>query len=188
MLPSAINNHYKTHDASKISQGDILRDFEFIIGGKGRNAVQIEFQYVVVLNQDCDLSWGSHFFDRDTTQPFNQYLHNILLTPAFPAGLARSGEHLSKLFGFKSCRITSANWKLIKQNRNPRYHYLPADIDLQIPDLLIDFKAYYTIPYEYILELYSDSYQTTINELFRDALGQRFAHFFTRIALPEIKK
>jgi hypothetical protein len=186
MLLSAIDKHYKTHDSSRISQGDILRDFEFIIGGQGHSTIQIEFQYIIVLSQDCDLTWGNEFFSRDMKKPFNQYLHNILLTPAFPAELVRGGEHLTELYGFNSSRITSANWKLIKQNSNSRYHYLPADIDLQIPDLLIDFKAYYTIPFSYILELYSVSYHATINELFRESLSQRFAYFLTRIALPEL--
>lgn len=187
LMKSTINKHYKVHDADRITQGDILRDFEFIIGGHGRNIIQIKFPYVIILSQDCDLTWGCNFFNRSPDKPFNQFLHNILLTPAFPAEIARTGEHLNKLYGFKSSNINSSNWKIVKQNRDPRYHYLPADIDLQIPDLLIDFKAYYTIPFDYIIELYAESYQATINELFREDLSQRFAFFLTRIALPELK-
>ena len=188
MLTSAISSYYKTHDLSRISQGDILRDFEFVIGGEGHSVIKIEFPYAIILSQDCDLTWGNNFFTRDIAKPFNQYLHNILFTPAFPADLFRSGKHLSDLYGFDSTSINSSNWKLIKQNRDPRYHYLPADNDLQVPDLLIDFKAYYTIPFSYILELYSGSYNATVNELFRENLGQRFASFLTRIALPELDK
>lgn len=186
MLKSKINSIYVTHDAHIVSQGDILRDFKFIIGGEGHSSIEIEFPYVIILSQDCDLTWGNDFFNRDTNKPFNQYLHNILLTPAFPADLVRGGEHLKELYDFVCTKINSDNWKRIKQNNNPRYHYFPADTEMQLPDLLVDFKAYYTIPFGYIRELYDESYHATVNELFRESLSQRFANFITRIALPEI--
>lgn len=188
MLNSSINSIYVTHDLSRISQGDILRDFEFVIGGEGSSKIQIKFPYVITISQDCDLTWGNNFFDRDVEKPFNQYLHNILLTPAYPNELVRGGKHLKDLYGFVSSKINSSNWKQIKQNINPRYHYLPSDTNLQVPDLVIDFKAYYTIPFGYIRELYPNTYHATVNELFRESLSQRFANFLTRIALPDLTK
>ena len=147
MLQSTVNSIYITHDSSSITQGDILRDFKFIIGGEGHNTIEIEFPYVIILSQDCDLTWRNNYFSREIEKPFNQYLHNILLTPAFPADHVRGGEHLKELYGFVCDKINTENWKRIKQNINPRYHYFHDDTEMQLPDLLVDFKAYYTIPF-----------------------------------------
>jgi hypothetical protein len=73
----------------------------------------------------------------------------------------------------------------IEINDNPRYHFLKSDIDL--PDLVVDFKRFFTLPRD---EAYSllDSRKARLDTLFRESVSQRFASFQSRIALPEPKK
>jgi hypothetical protein len=190
MLKSKVETQYLTHDCTRISQGDILRGFTFVMVGKGGAQIEVKFQYIVVFSQDCDLEHGTKVIEllkkaQGAEVVFNQYLHNILFIPAFPAEQMREGNHLPQLYNIKSDRIASDLWKPIKKNENARYHFLPACPNLQIPELMLDFKAYYTLPFEGFLESYESQYLATINELFRENLSQRFANYLNRIGLPE---
>lgn len=52
---------------------------------------------------------------------------------------------------------------------------------------MIDFKIYYSLPIEYLIQYYKQEYVATVNELFHERLSQRFADYFNRIALPEFQ-
>ncbi len=191
MLKSKIESWYETHDCIRISQGDILRDVAFELIEEGARVIELTFQYIVVLSQDCDLEEGSSLLStdlkcEDSCKIFNQFLHSVLFVPAFPAELLRSGEHIESLYRIKTTRINRDLWKPIIQNQNSRYHFLPKDNNHQIPDLVLDFKAYYTLPFEYFLSKHKAHYIATINELFRERLSQRFSNYLNRIGLPEL--
>lgn len=191
MLKSKIESWYETHDCNRISQGDILRDISFVIIGEGDVEIELSYQYVVVLSQDCDLKEGNTLVSgelgcEDSCKLFNQFLHSVLFVPAFPAELLRSGEHLKSLYQIKAQRLNSSLWKPITKNQNPRYHFLPSDVDYQIPELAMDFKAYYTLPFKYFLSMHKKHYLATVNELFRERLSQRFTNYLNRIGLPEL--
>jgi hypothetical protein len=189
MLKSRIEQRYEKHDCQRICQGDLLRGFKFrAIRGTDAKVVEIGFPFIVILSQDCDLEQGVPPPTSPATGSLpvlSQYLHNILFIPAFPAEIAREGTHLKDLFFITQKRIDGDLWRPITQNGNDRYHFLTGNIDLQIPNLLLDFKAYYTIPQEDMLIQYRGSYLATINELFRERLSQRFSNYLSRIGLPE---
>ncbi len=191
MLKSKIGKNYEIHDCERISQGDILRDFSFVVIDENRNTIEITFQYVVVLSQDCDLQQGSNFANAEvdksnSCKKFNQFLPSVLFVPAFPSEIVRSGQHIQEIYKVVSEKISSAPWKVVINNQNPRYHFLPANIENQIPELVLDFKAYYTLPFNYFCSLHKLHYLATVNEIFRERLSQRFANFLNRIGLPEI--
>jgi hypothetical protein len=193
MLKSKIESQYETHDCSRISQGDILRDVDFVIIGENEIAIELNYQYIVVMSQDCDLDEGNTLFSADikcegSCKLFSQFLHSILFVPAFPAELLRSGEHIKSLYNIKAQRLNTDLWKPIPKNHNPRYHFLPQDADHQIPDLVLDFKAYYTLSFEYFLSKHKAHYLATVNELFRERLSQRFSNYLNRIGLPDLSK
>lgn len=193
MLKSKIDSFYEIHDCTRISQGDILRDISYITVGEDEKLLRIELPYIVVLSQDCDLQQGNRIISQDLEcdgecKIFNQFLHSVLFVPAFRAETVRSGEYLSSPYKIKTKRIVSGLWKPIVQNQNPRYHYLSPDVDHQIPELLLDFKAYYTLSYRYFLSMHKEHYLATVNELFRENLSQRFANYLNRIGLPELFK
>lgn len=53
-----------------------------------------------------------------------------------------------------------------------------------IPELVIDFKHYYTIPTEEMYEAYKENYLASVEPLYREDLSQRFANYLSRIGLP----
>lgn len=112
------------------------------------------------LTQDCDLEQGNKIYvakDDPVSglKLFNQYLHNILLLPAFPAELMKSGEHLKDVYYIKTEPLSRKIWERLTKNATSRYHYLPAYQSHQIPELLIDFKAYYTVYSQLIISSYA---------------------------------
>lgn len=189
MLRTKITEHYEKHDCTRICQGDILRDFAFYIVGKDKAQVKIFFPYVTIISQDCDLEHGIKIEKTDPNDDgfieFNQYLPSVLITPGFPADQIKAGDHL-KDFSIKPKNIASDIWKRIKSNNDARYHFLPSDVNNQVPDLVIDFKSYFTLPFAYLIQHYESSYLSTINELFRENLSQRFSFYLSRIAIPEL--
>jgi len=193
MLKSKIESQYESHNCDRISQGDILRDLDFVVVGEDEEAIELKYQYLVVISQDCDLEQRNCLITadlecEDSCKIFNQFLHSVLFVPAFPEELLRSGVHLESLFKIKTQSINSRLWSPIKSNQNPRYHVLPADTEHQIPELVLDFKAYYTLQYEYFLSKHKDHYLATVNELFRESLSQRFSNYLNRIGLPNLSR
>lgn len=193
MLKSKIKSQYENHSCERITQGDILRDVNIlIVDGEGQlEVIELQYQYGVVLSQDCDLQQGCKISNNqtDSSNPvaeFNQFLPSILFVPAFPAEIFRLGEHLIGLYKIKAQKINTDEWKRLKKNNNSRYHYLPADQQNQVPDLVLDFKTYFTIPYKTLSNEHKNHYLTTVNEIFREELSQRFANYLSRIGLPEL--
>jgi hypothetical protein len=98
----------------------------------------------------------------------------------------RLGTHLEEL-NLTMEKLNSDRWNLIKTNQNSRYYFLDKQSDLQIPDLVIDFKHYYSIQRDILYKEIKRHYIGSINELFRECLSQRFAFYLSRIGLPLIK-
>jgi hypothetical protein len=187
MLKSKIEKFYEIHDCQRPCQGDILRDFTFFTIYINGDVKRVSFPYIVILSQDCDLEQGlKKINSKSELLQDNQYLPNILFSPAFPLDSIRQGTHLTELFNIEQERINSESVRRIKTNKDERYHYLDRYLEYQVPELVIDFKAYYAVSKDYFLDSYKDFYIATINELFREFLSQRFSNFLSRIGLPEI--
>lgn len=189
-MNSKIDSIFIKHSEARICQGDIFRDFKYS-GLIAINKISIDegemlFPYLIVLTQDCDLELDhkNHVESKDNQ---DKYLISILVCPGYIAEYFREGNHL-KEYHFKMEKINSERWRKIKNNQNPRYHFLKRKRRFQIPDLVIDFKHYYTIPRDVLYKNFRDHYIGSINELFREALSQRFAYYLSRIGLPLINK
>jgi len=189
-MSSKIETRYRRHDCVRLCQGDILEDFRYpervIIVGKKIRVKQRYLPYLVILTQDCDLEqdYKSRTVPRKTQ---DAYLQTILVCPAYQGEKLRNGDHLEDL-DLKMEYQNSTKWNDIKDDKNPRYQYLPEFIneEVQVPELTIDFKHYYCIPRDLIYENLQKHYLASINELFRESLSLRFAQFISRIGLPEI--
>lgn len=186
MYVSKVKNKYIKHRKARIAQGDILRDISFLVGAESKNSTasldSIELQYAVVMNQDCDLN-SDYLSEQDSNGKGSSSIPSILLCPAYPAEQFFKGEHIAEW------NLQKMNGKLpdkIRKNDElKRYHYIASDTELNIPELVIDFKHFYTIPRDTIYEIRKSSYIATISELYREELSQRFANFLARIGLPE---
>jgi len=188
-MKSKIESIFIKHDEKRICQGDIFRDFEYIefVSNNKKTGIGIKkiFPYLLVLSQDCDLE-SDHKNHMECEDNQDKYLISILVCPGYSADALREGNHL-KEYSLKMNTINSERWNNIKNNQNSRYHFLRGVQELQIPNLVVDFKHYYTISRDMLYENFKDYYLGSINELFREAISQRFANYLSRIGLPLLK-
>ena len=184
---------YTTDLTSRYRQGDILREVQIIEWAEvvDEQIVVTEryLPYCVILSQECDLEhdYNNRADSAKCARDTDKFLQSILLCPAFPAEQIRLGTHLQDI-GLKMQQINSAEWKRIKQNNNYRYHFLPEHEENQVPELTLDFKQYITIPRQVA---YRDQIKKgvliSLGDLFREHLSSRFAHYLSRIGLPELE-
>lgn len=181
-------NVYTTRDRTRIYQGDIFQGFKHRIVQvieSNLEVVDIEEPFVTVVSQDCDLRWDFEF--RSSTPHPNQdkFISDIVVIPAYPAEQFKQGTHLSGLGLQMESSWSTEKWNNLKQNRNERYYFLVENTDFRIPNLVLDFKRYYTVSREEIYNTSNEKYIISINPLFREDLSRRFANFLSRIGLPE---
>jgi hypothetical protein len=196
-----MTRHYTESAGPRIRQGDILRDVEHVedafLDSEKPGYLRVEslfFPYIVVLSQDCDLKWDVEARNAKKWKPDKQ-IESILVCPAYDIMLFAKGEHLKDLApGRGEMRIwnvekkhghPTTDWKTLIQNKNPRYHHLEKDSTLPLPELIVDFKHFYTIPRSRLYRLHGKCFVGAIRELYREDLNRRFANFLSRIGLPE---
>jgi hypothetical protein len=172
----------------KITQGDIFCNFEYVrwaepVGGD-LEVDSIEMLFFVVLTQSCDLDQD---FNNRSEKKENQdkFIQSILVCPAYLAELVKAGTHLKEQNLIME-NYNSKLWGDIKRNNNSRYHFLEKDNKLQLPELVIDFKQYYTIPTRILYSLNKKNYIGSLKPLFRECLSHRFAFYLSRIGLPDL--
>lgn len=176
---------------SRIKQGDILSDVEFIESVSEENGVltvsKIKFPLVIVLSQDCDLTWD--FDNRNNKKKNNQdkYLFSVIVVPLYNYEHFINGEHLSEL-GLTMQKInpkpTKTENKTLRNNENPRYHYLEFDSSIPIVYSVIDFKHYFTVNVQVLEKHKKSNFVCCVSTLFRERISQRFANYLARIGLP----
>lgn len=189
---SQIKTYYRKNDSGRVVQGDILKDVIFIewdLGDLDPDDYKYEpkeLPYIIILSQDCDLLSDYNNRQDINAEKHDAYLQSILVCPAYLATELRAGTHLHD-FDLVMERKNSEKYGSIRNNTDPRYHYLCGDPGLQIPELIVDFKHYYTLPRSYVYNLYNrDKYVASLNELFRESICQRFSFYLSRIGLPVI--
>lgn len=191
MFPNKIDKRYVKRTIKRICQGDILRDVNVIDDYKIDSSGELVFEeltlpYIVVMTQDCDLEHDFNNRTEVSPEKHDKFLRTVLVCPAYVAIDLRKGDHLEDL-KLKMEKFNSDRWSTIKKQNNTRYHYLEQEQELQVPELVIDFKHYYAIPRDTLFYMYNEHYLATINHLFREYLSQRFSNYLSRIGLPKIK-
>lgn len=186
-------SQYINEPLARCRQGDIIRDLQIIewaeVIGDSLEVSERRLPYAIILSQECDLEHD--FNNRQDAEKSktstDKYLPSILVCPAYLATEVKAGTHLENL-GLKMNRFGSDQWKRIKQHNEYRYHFLPEDPDNQLPELVVDFKHFFTVRREV---LYRDEvrqgYVCSLDDLFREHLSSRFAHYLSRVGLPEIE-
>ena len=192
-MKTKVDSMYFQHDLERLCQGDVLRDFEDylwgVVGGSKVKMMKRTTIYMVIMSQDCDLErdYANRMESENPDKNQDKFIQQILVCPAYPLAQFKEGTHLSELSELKMEKINSrTRWNLIKLNEIPRYHHLKRDKQLQVPDLVIDFKHFFTIQRDFVYEVRKRHYLATIDELFREELSQRFAYYLSRIGLPKI--
>jgi hypothetical protein len=179
---------------SHVQQGEVFRDIHMIGDVTEDNGIlevgRISFPYVIVLTQECDLEEDFRLRSTDSEEAkLDKLLLSVLIAPLYNADHLRKGEHLSelKINGQKinGERVNSKHWNHFTNNMMPRYHYLEFPNSAKLVPLVIDFKHYFSVNLEYLKRVREEHYITTVAELFRERISQRFANYLSRIGLPD---
>jgi hypothetical protein len=189
----------------RVCQGDIIKDVKYIekIGEITDDLdlviSMINFPFVVVLSQDCDLSEDYDFRYNKTKEHEDQdkILFSLLVAPLYTAAQVLNGEHLNQLKlpngkpmimqdlrKSKTKSEQQSRYKFMMQNEIPRYHYLGFPESLPISDSFIDFKHYFSANIKYLEDLKKTNFVCKIGELYRESVSQRFSNYLSRIGLP----
>jgi hypothetical protein len=185
MYVSKIKTPYRKLRKARLSQGDILRDVTLSIGREGTPYLDLFFPYAVIMSQDCDIESDYKERSKSPLVSNDKFLNTILICPAYVAAQFALGTHIDgwQMEGFNEKLMN----RMRKNDEYKRYHYLASDTDLQVPDLVVDFKHFYTASRDDLYRQKNSIYLASINELFREDLSHRFANFLSRIGLPEVK-
>lgn len=182
------DNRFVKDDSPRFRQGDFLRDLvvteSISVEGDEGAFQERQLPYCVILSQDCDLEHDFNSRSKETRLNHDKFLPSILLSPAYRAEEFRQGEHLKEL-GLAMERFGSDNWKRVKGNQTYRYHFVERSMDFQFPDLVIDFKHFFTVPRDVFYREFETCYLASLANLFREDLSNRFAYYLSRIGLPE---
>lgn len=190
---SQITRSFVKHPLDRLCQGDIFRDLTIVthkrVTGGNDEIILFEYQipYCILISQDCDLEHDKNNRTNSAATKQDKYLDQLLLLPAYVAEQLRYGKHYRDYEEDVSRIMESYNaerWRLITGNQNSRYHFVKGHLDLQLPDLVVDFKHYTTIGRDQLYEQATESYRCTISALFREDLSHRFTHYLSRVALP----
>ena len=177
----------------RICQGDLYNNFLFLEYDEKEDNLDFSIiDYAFVLSQECDLKWDyeGHNF---TKIKYNQFLNSVLCCPAYRSLDLREGTYFDQdeteikmhYFG----KEDSTSWKHVKQNSNPRYHFLRQFKvnEITIPELVLDFKHYYSVPRDLFYHYRKKAiYKARLNVPFRELVSQRFAYFISRIGEPDL--
>lgn len=175
---------------TRVSQGDIFTDVETTYDVKPvapeseeMELINITYTHAIILTQECDLE--QDFKNRGEPQKgHDKFIPCILLAPAYLAETLKEGKHLTAV-ELSMQKLGGNMWASIKKNQVLRYHFLPIHLDFNIPELIVDFKHYFTIPRNLFCEtIMKDRYAASLAPLFREHLSDRFTHYLSRIGLP----
>jgi hypothetical protein len=132
---------------------------------------------VIIVTQDCDLE--QDFRARNEQVRQDKLLPNVLLCIAQESS---------------TVQVAGSNvWKRLRQNKDERYQFLervPPELDALrqgIPELVVDFKQYFTLPTDELYERVMSQAKRRcrlINEYLAH-FASRFSYFQSRVALPE---
>lgn len=180
----------KKGKVARISQGDILRNVEYIEYLSEKNG-QIEiskivFPLVVVLTQDCDLAQDYKFrWSHHNSKTEDKLLLSVLVAPLYNVEHVYTGDQLEDL-GLKMEIISRKKTPgdRLRKNETPRFHYLEFENDVPVVPSVIDFKHYFSVNVAYLKKLKTKNYVCQLSALFREDVSQRFSSYLARIGLP----
>lgn len=193
----------------RIQQGDIIRNVRFHESSHYKDGLLdlsfIDFPYALVLTQDWDLEQE---YDLRTAKMISELsdaceeneiyvdkaLILVLLDPIYNYNKLCNGDYLADCLNYlypssyrmKTHQIARNKTpeKDIKNNQNPRYHYLSLCDEKILSESLIDFKQYFLVSLMELELLSKTSYICPISPLYREKLSHRFVSFLLRIDLP----
>ncbi len=147
----------------------------------------IEFPYSILLTQACDLK--SYFRIIQSGSPNGlqdrQRIEQVIFCPVFIEEQFKKGSHLIKQYNYSFKVIEKQIYNDIKKNNTSRYYFIESNIKA-LPNLIVDFKHYFTIPIVVMLQALElnrgNLYK--LRHIYYTDLADRFAHYLQRVVLP----
>ncbi len=174
-------------------QGSLYRNLVLVVTGGTLRFGKIPFSlldmpYSIAMSQECDLVQDNYARVTDLSEkpaPDDKVLPSVLICPGYQASLFRAGKHLA---GLRKTMLSYSGkpWAVIKNNSNPRFHFMCQWPPLQVPELVVDFKHFQTISTEVLRNVYGgpEHHIARLACPYREELSQRFASFLARIGVP----
>jgi len=184
---------YVQKTVQRACQGDIYGNLTFYetrtVDGKQKETTH---GYAVVLTQECDLSedWRNYRAIRDEgKKSHDKLLRHVILAPCYPFARFLKGEHIKDRTMSTHWNASDTTREAIMANNHKRFHFLKRQPDVNLVNLVIDFKHYFSVERDAFYEAIGKGnlYVTSLDSLFREDLSQRFAYYLARIGLPEGK-
>jgi hypothetical protein len=181
---------YEARYLDRVCQGNIYRNVSYIIESvREDEQLGILEKFAIVVSQDCDLQWD--FNSRAEPQGTegrseDKYIKNILFCPLYQYESFIKGEHLTE-WKRRTRVFYPKERDRLRTNQEIRFHFFDKCLDFQIPELVADFKHFFTIERELFYSKYHNEvhFLCSLNPLFREDLSTRFSNFLARIALPD---
>jgi hypothetical protein len=182
---------------ARVSQGDIVRDVEYIENVTEEDGVlevsKIVFPLAIVLTQDCDLESEARArrlnaqVRGDTANAGDKTLLSVLMAPLYNVQHVYTGEHLVSLGVAAQPVPKGSAGDFLKTNQRERYHYLEFSDGVLIVPQVIDFKHYFSVTLKKLEDFRLRGFVCSVSPLFREQISQRFANYLSRIGLPDAK-
>lgn len=174
--------------SERICQGDMFHDIEIIESivenDLGIEVKKLHFPMVICLNQDCDLNSDDRDKQKEGVNRNCRLLH-LIVAPVFNFNSFMMGSHWGSLFDpGKKYKKDGTEISKIQINDDSRYHYLHFDVESGLPDMIIDFKHFFTVSTSYLYQNIGKRVRA-VDELYREKISQRFANYLSRIGLPD---
>jgi hypothetical protein len=179
---------YCISDPSReLRQGEIITQLKYHTVLENQKDVQKldlyteEFSYAIILSPECDL-----LQDFKSNHSSVEKCLNVLFLPMEEADVAR-----------KRWKKNSAEWRPMAANQWSQFYYLSglsAEFDAlgqSLPNLLVDFKRYFTLP---SVEIYRQCRQSgtakasrrcRLNDMWREDFRHRALSYMGRIGVPD---
>jgi hypothetical protein len=174
----------------RVSQGDIYKDLNIIEArdpADDSKPSETHYGYGIVLSQECDLEWDwQNYRELESSEENSKHdklLRHIILAPCYPFELFLEGNHIEG----RCMGIWKGFRKPIKQNNHKRFHFLVKQDEINLPNLVVDFKHYFTLDRDvfYKMRTKPGKYVCSLDRLYREELSRRFAAYQARIGLPD---
>lgn len=183
---------YMIRRGKRASQGDIYKDIAIIEARDPDNAsklIKTSYGYVIVLSQECDLArdWDNYreLEAGSADGKHDKLLRHVILAPCYPFERFLEGDHIHarRMNIWKKKEFQEQ----IRQNNHKRFHFLAKQDGINLPNLVVDFKHYFTLERDvfYRLKAKPGKYVCSLDKLYREEFSRRFAAYQARIGLPE---
>ncbi|WDF94883.1 hypothetical protein [Aeromonas dhakensis] len=178
----------RNEQLTRICQADIFENVEIIenieASGAEIKVNKIILPYAICLNQDCDLESDERCRINDDHK--DSMLLHFAVAPVFIFDDFLKGEHWGDIFeASKAKKRSDTEVKKIMDNEISRYHYFSFPFSDELPELIIDFKHFFSISVAQRDQLLSRKI-CSLDDLFREKVNQRFSFYISRIGLPEL--